>query len=326
MQPTTAKLRYHGTGGALFGVMFVNLLLTGITLGIYSAWAKNKLRVFHWGHTEVDSDRFAYHGTGGELFVGYLKAGLIMLVIGLGLGVLQSALAGVIAPVSGDGAEPVAAVVVVVAFYAALFVLIALAINSTRKYRLSRSSWRGIRFSFRGNAVDFVKLMARGTLLSIVTLGFYGAHFQNQLRAFFVENVRFGSEPFMYDGKPEPLFRAYVKAILLTIPTLGLYWIWYSAFKQRHFWNHTAMRGARFQSTITGGALCKLHLTNLLIVLLTLGIGTPWAIVRMHDFWCDNLALVGTVDWASIEQRALQAQALGEGLAEGFDVDVGIGM
>ena len=69
MDPTTARLRYHGTGGSLFGLMFVNALLTVITLTIYSAWAKTKVRVFHWSHTELDGDRFAYHGTGGELFM-----------------------------------------------------------------------------------------------------------------------------------------------------------------------------------------------------------------------------------------------------------------
>lgn len=320
MDSSTARLRYYGTGGSLFGLMFVNALLSGITLGIYSAWAKNKVRVFHWSHTEMDDDRFAYHGTGGELFAGFLKAGFVMMGLSLAVGALQAVFLG------GDNASPWAALSIFAGFYVTLFVLIVFAVNSARRYRLSRSSWRGIRFSFHGDGDDFLKLMARGTLLSIVTLGLYSPHFQHQRRAFFVQNVRFGSEPFMYDGEPQPLFREYVKALLLTIPTLGLYWIWYAAFKHRYFWNHTAMRGARFQSTVTGGALFKLHATNLLLVLLTLGIGAPWAVVRMHAFWCDTLTLVGTVDWATIQQRAQRARVIGEGLAEGFDVDVGIGM
>ena len=86
------------------------------------------------------------------------------------------------------------------------------------------------------------------------------------------------------------------------------------------------MRGARFQSTVTGGPLLGVVATNVLLVIVTFGIGAPWAITRMHTFWCDNLSLVGTVDWASIQQRAERAQAIGEGLAEGFDVDVGLGM
>jgi uncharacterized membrane protein YjgN (DUF898 family) len=319
MDASTAKLRYHGTGGSLFGLMFVNALLTMITLGIYSAWAKNKVRQFHWSHTELDADRFAYHGTGGELFAGFLKAGFVMIGLSLAVGALEGA-------VGGENASVWALFGIFGAFYVALFVLIVFAVNSARRYRLSRTSWRGIRFSFHGEGDDFLKLMTRGTLFSIVTLSLYSPRFQHQRRAFFVENARFGSEPFMYDGKPEALFREYVKALLLTIPTLGIYWIWYAAFKQRYFWNHTAMRGARFQSTVTGGALFALHATNLLLVLFTLGIGAPWAIARMHAFWCDNLTLVGTVDWASIQQRAQRARVIGEGLGDSLDVDVGIGM
>jgi uncharacterized membrane protein YjgN (DUF898 family) len=319
MDPNMAKLRYHGTGGALFGLTFVNALLTVITLGFYSAWAKNKVREFHWSHTELDGDRFAYHGTGGELFSGYLKATGILLVLGLAVGAAQSA-------VGGENAAFLPMFSIMLAFYIGLFVLVSLAINSARRYRLSRTSWRGIRFSFTGDGGDFLKLMTRGTLLSIVTLSLYGPHFRNQLRGFFVENVRFGSEPFMYDGHPEPLFREYVKALLLTIPTIGIYWFWYAAFKHRHFWNHTAMRGARFQSTVTGEKLIALHVGNLFLVLFTLGLGAPWAIIRMHSFWSRNLTLVGTVDWASIHQRAQQSRVIGEGLADSLDVDIGIGM
>ncbi len=320
MSKQVAKLRYHGTGGELFGLLLVNALLTIITLGIYSFWAKNKVREFHYGHTEMDGDRFAYHGTGGELLRGYLKAMGVIFVIILVYGAI-SALIG-----RPESANPVVQIVVSVALYINFFLLMAVAINGARRYRLSRSSWRGIRFSFHGRVRDFVAMMVRGTLLSILTLGFYTPWFQNERRAFFVNHARFGSEEFTYQGDAKELFGEFIKALLLTIPTLGLYWIWYMAFQHRYFWSHTYMRGARFQSTVTGGAVFKLTFTNLLLVIFTLGIGTPWAIARTHVFWCDNVFLVGTMDWAAIQQRAQDATATAEGLAEGLDLDVGIGM
>ena len=318
MNPSTAKLRYHGTGGSLFGLILVNALLTILTLGIYSFWAKNKVRQFHYSHTELDGDRFAYHGTGGELFNGALNAFGVMLVLGV-VFAMASAVVG------GDGASPLVQLAVILSFYLLLFPLICIAINGARRYRLSRSSWRGIRFSFQGPYKEFVGLVMRGTLLSIVTLGFYVPRFQNERRAFFVRNARFGSEPFLYDGDGRELFPQYVKAFFLTIPTLGLIWVWYTAFKHRYFWQHTAMRGARFASSVTGGELFALRFTNALLVICTLGLGTPWAITRSHGFWCDRLELRGTVDWATIQQRAHTATATAEGLAEGFDIDVGFG-
>lgn len=169
-------------------------------------------------------------------------------------------------------------------------------------------------------------MMVKGTLLSIVTLGFYSPYFQNQRRAFLVNNARFGTEPFMYKADGSELMGEYIKAVLLTIPTLGLYWLWYAAFKHRYFWGNTTMRGGRFRSSVTGGELLKLHFINALLVFFTFGIGMAWAITRTQSFWNDNMALHGTVDWASIQQRAQEAAATGEGLAESFDVDVSIGM
>jgi uncharacterized membrane protein YjgN (DUF898 family) len=318
MNASTAKLRYHGTGGSLFGLAIQNGLLTIITLGIYSFWAKNKVREFHYSHTEIDGDRFAYHGTGGELFSGAMKASGVMIILSLAAGA-ATAMAG------GDAAPPGVQAAIIAGFYLVLFPLVVVAINGARRYRLTRSSWRGIRFSFHGRWQEYLGLILRGTLFSILTLGVYRPTFQNQRRAFFVTNARFGSEPFMYDGSGRELLGQYVKAVLLTVPTLGLCWIWYAAFKHRHFWNHTAMRGARFRSAVGGGDLFKLHFTNLLLVVFTLGIAMPWAITRTHAFWCDNIMLRGTVDWATIQQRAQAATATAEGLAEGFDIDVGFG-
>ncbi|HJU65080.1 MAG TPA: YjgN family protein [Gemmatimonadaceae bacterium] len=318
MNTNTAKFRYHGNGGSLFGLMIVSWLLSVVTLGIYSFWAKNKLREFHYSHTELDGDRFAYHGTGGELLIGALKAMAAFIVLMFVMGMVSAVVTRAANPFMAE-------VVVSGVLYVAIALVVVLAVNGARRYRLSRSSWRGIRFSFHGGYKEFLALIVRGTLLSIVTVGFYLPTFQNQRRAFLVTNARFGSEPFLYDGDGKELLPEFLKAVLFTIPTLGLYWCWYAAFKHRYFWAHTAMRGARFRSGVTGGALLRLHLTNVLLVLFTLGIGAPWAVTRMMSFWCDNLSMYGTVEWATIEQRAQAASSTTEALADAFDVDVGIG-
>lgn len=323
MNDNVAKLRYHGTGGSLLGLVLVNALLALITFGIYGFWARNKVREFHYSHTEMSGDRFAYHGTGGELFRGYLKAMGILFLLALAYGVLSAILA---AGLGEDPQSPALLIGMPLAINIAVGILIILAVNGARRYRFSRSSWRGIRFSYLGEFGAFLKLMLRGIGLSVVTLGIYTPFFESDRRAFLVSNARFGSEPFSYDGEGRALFGEFLKAVLLTIPTLGLYWVWYAAFKHRYFWNHTTMRGGRFESTVAGGELLSLTLTNLLLVIFTLGIGASWAVTRTHAFWCDRVTLYSTVDWATIQQRAQTADATGEGLAEGFDVDVGLGM
>src|SRR5579864_3315330 len=80
-QPT-----FHGNGGTLFGIHVVNVLLTLVTVGIYYFWAKTRIRAYLSGQTEIEGDRFAYHGTARELLLGTIKA---VLVFGLPILLLQ---------------------------------------------------------------------------------------------------------------------------------------------------------------------------------------------------------------------------------------------
>ena len=312
------RFSYHGTGGSLFVLQLKNALLTIGTLGIYSFWAKNNVRKYHYENTEIDGERFEYHGTGGELLRGALRAFGLIFVITLAVGIV-AALLGPIDPTAMQGTTTIV-------FYLILGVLMLLAIHSTRRYQLSRSSWRTFRFSYDARLPEFAGLMLRGIALTIITLGLYSPFFANQRRAFFAGSVRFGSERFHYDGDAQELFGAFLRSVLFTIPTLGFHWFWYFAFKHRHFWNHTTFGGTEFQSTVNGSELLRLRLTNALLTIFTLGIGTPWATVRTKAFYCDNLAIAGVVDWATIHQRMQPATAMGEGLADAFDIDVGIGM
>ena len=78
--PGLAALRrptFHGTGGTLFGIHLVNTLLTIVTLGFYYFWAKTRLRRYLFGQSEIEGDRYAYHGTGPELLLGTIKAVLV---------------------------------------------------------------------------------------------------------------------------------------------------------------------------------------------------------------------------------------------------------
>ncbi len=54
-----------------------------------------------------------------------------------------------------------------------LIFLIPFVTVASRRYRMSRTSWRGTRFSFRGRVWDFFKVFMGGSLLSTVTLGLY---------------------------------------------------------------------------------------------------------------------------------------------------------
>src|SRR5438552_6971607 len=67
-------LSFHGHAGTLFGIQIVNMLRALLTLGGYYFWGKARVRSYVFGQTALEGDRFAYHGTGGELARGFARA------------------------------------------------------------------------------------------------------------------------------------------------------------------------------------------------------------------------------------------------------------
>jgi uncharacterized membrane protein YjgN (DUF898 family) len=55
-------VRFTGSGAEYFGIWIVNLLLTIVTIGIYSAWAKVRKKRYFYAHTKIDGDSFEYRG------------------------------------------------------------------------------------------------------------------------------------------------------------------------------------------------------------------------------------------------------------------------
>jgi uncharacterized membrane protein YjgN (DUF898 family) len=111
----------------------------------------------------------------------------------------------------------------------------------------------------------------------------------------------------------------------LFLPTLGAVWAWFSAKKLRYFWDHTVFGDARFRSTVTGRALFRLRLVNLVLLVLTLGLALPWVTVRSARFAFRYLTLAGPLDLETIQQEAQEATAMGEGLSGFLDVGFDLG-
>lgn len=201
------KAVFHGAGGTLFGIHLVNILLTLVTLGIYYYWAKIRVRTYLFGQTEFAGDRFTYHGSARELLNGTMKASL---VFGVPYFLLKNA---------GNFLETNMGIQIALQVVASLLLVlfIPIAIASSRRYRLSRTAWRGIRFSFQGKTLDFVKLWFAGYVLTGLTLGLYYPYFSTKKHAFFTAHSYFGSESFKFSGDGAMLFRPFLRMYLLAV-------------------------------------------------------------------------------------------------------------
>jgi uncharacterized membrane protein YjgN (DUF898 family) len=307
------RLFFFGNGGTLFGIHIVNIFRTLITLGVYHFWGKVRVRTFLLSHSGFEGERFAYHGTGMELLIGFLKGGLVF-------GAIMALFNAV--PFL-PGGLPVQIGTMATA-YALLLILMPIALVGARRYRLSRISWRNIRFSFRGKAMAFIPIFAGGFLLTVLTVGLYYPFWATARQAFMISHSYFGNQTFAFDGRGRALFAPFLLALLLTIPTLGLCWVWFLARRQRYWWDHTSFGAARFRSSMTGWRLLRLHSGNLLLLVFTLGLGWAWVAVRRARFEFDNLTLEGPLDVDAIQQSAQPATATGEGLDLLLDMDSGL--
>jgi uncharacterized membrane protein YjgN (DUF898 family) len=306
------SLGFHGTGGELFGIIIVNWLLTVITLGFYYPWAKAKQLSYMFGATSLNNDRFAFHGTGKEMFKGFIKALIIFVVL---YGILIVSVVFHMEILGGA------------IFYIGFLGLIPLAIHGTYKYRMSRTSWRGIRFGYRGERGQLLGLFIKGILLTVVTIGIYGSWFAMNLRNYIFSNIKFGNIEFKSNARGSSYFVLILKGYFLSFITLGIYSFWWMseifAFYVNNISMHKDDREIRLKSTATGVGFLGLILGNLLIIVFTLGLGFAWTQVRTMNFIANNIELEGNIDLDSISQTEEEfTDATGEDVSDFLDLDI----
>jgi uncharacterized membrane protein YjgN (DUF898 family) len=72
--PSAEPFHFTGKAGEYFGIWIVNLFLTIVTLGIYSAWAKVRKKRYFYGNTWVAGANFDFHGNPVAILKGRLLA------------------------------------------------------------------------------------------------------------------------------------------------------------------------------------------------------------------------------------------------------------
>lgn len=126
-QVQTLPLRFTGSGGEYFRIWVVNLLLTIVSLGIYSAWAKVRKTRYFWSNTQLDGTAFQYHGNPGAILRGRILVGILFVAysvlgrISITAGLVALIVLGLLAPWF---------------FYKAM------------RFKLTNTTWRGVRFGF----------------------------------------------------------------------------------------------------------------------------------------------------------------------------------
>lgn len=311
--PKSYTLSFHGKGSEYFAIMIVNWLFSIITFGLYYPWARAKQLQYIYGNTALDDERFHFAGTGREMFRGFIMVILFYLGILVGYSLITFALR-----------SPGLAILFL---YLAILAIIPFALHGSLKYRLSRTSYRGIRFGYRGDRMELTTIFIKGLLLTVVTLGIYGAWFFMSIRRYTHEHMRFGEVEFRNDASGLDWFLLNLKGYIFSILTLGIYIFWWQRnIFSFYYDNLKASKGdesIEFRSTATAGGFFELIVVNFIIILFTFGLGFPWVVVRTQKFVCDSIQIEGNLNLDTIIQTEEQYKdATGEGAVDFFDIDL----
>lgn len=344
--------RFTGSISDILAMVVANTFLTVATLGVYHGWARTRMRRYLFGSVSIDGHPLSFHGTGREVFIGWLKA----------TGIVVGAAAMVYGATAIFGERSPIPVVMTLVLYAGVFLVAPYLLVSARRYLLSRTEWRGVRLSFDGSGAELAPIFYKGALLTALSLGFYGPIFTSDMYRFFINHMRYGDRRFHYEGDGRPLIGSYFLAAILAIFTCGLSLLWFVARRERYLLARTTVASIRFDSRVTFGGLLVLALTNLLAMFACLvptviaagvvvagadrgsnlppgllGVGLLYFVsllfaitvagARNFRFMVENVVVRGEINVASIARGGDQgADALGDQMADALDLGGGIGL
>lgn len=333
-QGSTRRLPFRFTGGAgeYFRIWIVNVLLSIVTLGVYSAWAKVRNKQYFYRHTWVGESCFEYHGDPililkGRLIIGGFFAAMFLSqwyspVLYLLLGLV-------------------------------LFVLSPWIAVKAMSFNARNSSYRNVRFSFRGDVGTAYQIFLLMPILNVFALGFLAPLIHQQTVRFTVSNHRYGKSCLSFRGLAGPFYLVYFMALLMMIgimvlifpmlltgsvdeapdvlPIVVLYlaFLLPTAFIKASVanltFNNTHLEKHRFASQQAVMPLLFIYVINLVGIFVSLGLLVPWAKVRLARYRATCLTLLpdGGLEVLVDKEREEQS-AIGEAAADFGDFDFGI--
>jgi len=144
----TRPFQFTGTGGEYFRIWIVNLILSILTLGIYSAWAKVRTNRYFYGNTQIDNSGFEYHAKPLAILKGRLFAVALLSIY---------ILVGQMFPAAGS------------AFMALLLLASPWVIWKSMQFNARMTSFRNVRFGFYGSLQDAYRYLLMMPLIPLLT-------------------------------------------------------------------------------------------------------------------------------------------------------------
>lgn len=318
--------QFNGTGGEFFKIWIVNLLLTIVTLGIYSAWAKVRTRRYFYGNTHLDGASFDYRANP----IAILKGRLIAVAFFMSYSIVSNY-------------SPIAGVVLMILFAIVLPWLVVRSLS----FNARMSAYRNICFGFDGTIGEAAKAFILWPFLGILTLGILSPYAFFRQQQFIVANSRYGTTGFHFSARPGLYYTMFFMTFLIGITGVGLtagltpvigraamilgaiFYLFIFAYVTVRMINlrysHAHLGKHNFVSNLEIVPYAMLILTNTLATVLTLGLYYPWAKIRTARYKISRLQLQAVGDLGDfVAGQEKEVSALGQEVGEVFDIEIAI--
>ena len=214
--PAATPVAFTGVRRDFRRLIVRGAMLELVTLGFYRFWLATDMRRHFWSHTSVEGDAPEYTGTAMELLIGFLIALAILVPLNLAYFFLA---------LEVELWKAFASIPLLIF----VFLFYQFARYRARRYRLSRTIWRGVRFWMKGSGWSYAWRVGLWTLLAIITLGLALPWYQAALERFKMGNSFYGDLPGRFDGTGGGLFKKvwwlWLATVLMIAATAGLAWV-----------------------------------------------------------------------------------------------------
>jgi len=330
-------VEFSATAGEYFRIWIVNLGLTIATLGIYSAWAKVRKRRYLYSHTRIGGEGFEYRADPIPILNGRLVAvALLVILFAAGNFIPFFAAAPLLRRL---------AFVVVAAIAGPWFLVRSL------KFNAYNSAYRNIRLHFVATYGACLKVVLAYWWVLLLPIAY--PYFKRRLVHFAAENHFYGTTRFNVLDFKKPFIHAYAVGFGLFflaglglvlsgvmfgknemasgLSLLGFYFaalLIYAYIRvgaTNAVWNSIRIGTVRFTSQLRARDLMWIYASNLLVILLSLTLATPWAVVRTYRYRASKTTLIaaGSFD-GFVQAETQQVSATGEEVGEMFDIDLAL--
>ena len=322
---TGSDLVFSGKGGEFFGIWIVNILLSICTLGVYSAWAKVRTTNYFYGNTKLGGSPFVYTANPISILKGRLIAFLLLLSYSL---------------LSQYSPELSIGLIIFIALLSPVVIVRSL------KFRFQNTEFRGLSFNFKGKVSEAYKIFLGGYILAMISLGILFPWWEKRRKEFYVGNIRFGISEFSCNPQVRFFYETAAMIIVVFIfwivswiffgatfgpvlvfliyPIVGILGAYWFSKITNHIFENTQLDGVRFKSELDTFELLRLWIVNILLLVFTFGLATPWVMVRNARYRISKTKVIAENIDSFIADQSEKISGVGEEIGEAFVIDLAV--